>query len=455
MCPDAPTAPDRAPPADAAADVDRIGAEIDDERLAASMLAAVRELYPIFRGITGEGVRETLRLLQRVAPIELHEVASGEQVLDWTVPREWTYRAARLTGPDGEVIADADVLNLHLVANSAPFRGKVSREELEAHLHSLPEQPDLVPYRTSYYAENWGFCLSHAVRSSLKDGTYDVLVDTRLEDGSLTYGEVVVPGRQTDEVLVSAHCCHPSLANDNLSGVVMAATLASLMGRVRPRYTYRFLFAPGTIGAITWLAKNREHAAHIRHGLVANGVGSGGPLHYKRSRRGDAEIDQAATHVLEHCGEPFETRDFSPWGYDERQYCSPGFDLPVGSLTRTPHGEYPEYHTSADTPALLQAAGLVGSLRRYLEIFAVLEGNRTYLNLSPMGEPQLGKRGLYGAVGGLSHAAPDQLAMLWVLNFSDGSHSLLDIAARSKVPFRKLREAATALQASGLLEVAS
>jgi aminopeptidase-like protein len=261
----------------------------------------------------------------------------------------------------------------------------------------------------------------------------------------------VLPGATDAEVLISAHCCHPALANDNLSGMVLAATLARLLQGSALRYTYRFLFVPGTIGSITWLALNEDRARRIAHGLVAACVGDAGRLTYKRSRRGDAEIDRAVAHVLAHSGEDHEIRDFSPYGYDERQYCSPGFDLAVGSLTRTPHGEYPEYHTSGDTPELVRPDRLVDSLRRYLEVFEVLEGNLTYVNLSPKCEPQLGKRGLYGAVGGRSHAVAGQMALLWVLNLADGSRSLLEVAERSKLPFPAVRAAARALESAGLL----
>jgi aminopeptidase-like protein len=418
------------------------------------MYALIHELYPICRSITGDGLRRSLRILQRIAPLELHEVPTGTAAFDWVIPREWNLRAARLVGPDGEVIADAERLNLHVLNYSAPFRGKVGLEELDKHLHSLPEQPALVPYRTSYYKDDWGFCLSHDRRRQLRPGEYDVLVDTTLTDGSLTYGEVVVPGAQPDEVLVSAHCCHPSLANDNLSGMVLAAVLARTLGGLRPRYTYRFLFVPGTIGSIAWLALNESRARRVAHGLVVACVGDAGHLTYKRSRRGDAEIDRAVAHVLAHSGEEHEIRDFTPYGYDERQYCSPGFDLAVGSLTRTPHGEYPEYHTSADDPSLVKPDRLVDSLRRYLEVFEVLEGNRTYVNLSPKCEPQLGKRGLYGSVGGRSHAVASQMAMLWMLNLSDGRHSLLDVAERAKLAFLSVRAAAAALEAAGLLRIA-
>jgi aminopeptidase-like protein len=426
---------------------------IEPGALGPQMHAVVRELYPICRSITGDGLRHSLRVLQRIAPLALREVPTGTPAFDWVVPREWNLRGARLLDPRGQIVVDAGRLNLHVVGYSAPFTGKVTLEELQSHLHSLPDQPSLVPYRNSYYKEDWGFCLSHEQRSKLAPGEYDVRIDTTLADGSLTWGEVVVPGRLEDEVLVSAHCCHPSLANDNLSGMVLAATLARLIGALEPRYTYRFLFAPVTIGAIAWLALNEERARRIAHGLVVASVGDPGRLTYKRSRRGDAEIDRAVAHVLAHSGEDHEIRDFSPYGYDERQYCSPGFDLAVGSLTRTPHGEYPEYHTSADNPDFVQPAKLVDSLRRYLEVIEVLEGNVAYRNLSPRCEPQLGKRGLYGSVGGQSHAVATQMALLWVLNLSDGAHTLLDIAERSKLAFTDVRRAADALERAELLAV--
>lgn len=440
------------PIADCAEELRAFDAALDARALGDELHGWVRELYPICRSIAGEGLRRSLRMLRAIAPIELREVPSGKRVFDWVVPREWTLRSARLRGPDGELVVDADRLNLHVLNYSQPFRGKVSLEALQEHLHSIPEQPDVVPYRTSYYKEAWGFCLADAQRRRLRPGAYDVEIDTELADGSLTYGEIVVRGASTDEVLVSTHCCHPALANDNCAGMAMCAALARVLGRMKPRYTYRFAFVPGTIGAIAWLAENEASVVpRIAHGLVAACVGDAGQLTYKRSRRGDAEIDRAVAHVLRHCGEPHQIRDFTPYGYDERQYCSPGFDLPVGSLTRTPYGEYREYHTSADDPAFVQPARMVDTFRRYLETFSVLEANRTYVNLSPKCEPQLGKRGLYGSLGGRSHAAAGQMAMLWVLNLSDGSRSLLDVAERSGLPFAELDRAARALSSAGLL----
>jgi aminopeptidase-like protein len=422
-----------------------------EARLGEEMLALVAELFPICRSITGEGLRRSLRILERLVPLTTTEVPTGTPVFDWIIPREWNIRDAWVKDPSGEVVVDFKLSNLHVLNYSAPFRGRIDLEELKRHLHSIPEQPARVPYRTSYYRETWGFCVSHDRLRQLPPGEYEVLVDSSLEEGALTYAEHVVAGESADEVLVSCHSCHPSLANDNLSGMAVVATLARLMGGLRPRYTYRFLFLPGTIGSICWLARNEARARRIRHGLVVACVGDAGPMTYKRSRRGDAEIDRAVEHVLSQSGQRFSVRAFSPYGYDERQYCSPGFDLPVGSLTRTPHGEYPEYHTSGDDLDLVKPASLADSLRRYLEVFEVLEGNCTYLNLAPKCEPQLGKRGLYGSTGGQSHAAATQMAMLWVLNLSDGRHTLLSIAERAKLPFRAVRVAAEALAEKGLL----
>ena len=447
----APTQP--APVADqASADQIRLVIDgLDPQELGAAMHAVVRELYPLGRSITGDGLRQSLRILDRISPLTLHEVPTGTEVLDWVIPREWNLRAARLTAPDGTVVADAARLNLHVLGYSVPFRGKVSLEELQPHLHSLPEQPDLVPYRTSYYKPDWGFCLNDRQRQALVPGDYDVLIDATLDDGSLTYGELAVPGTSADEVLISTHCCHPSLANDNVSGMVLAATLARLLRGITPRYSYRFVFVPGTIGAVAWLARNEERTRHVAHGLVLACAGDECRLTYKQSRRGDAEIDRAVAHVLAHCGDDHEVRPFTPYGYDERQYCSPGFDLPVGSLTRTSYAEFPEYHTSGDDPDLVKPDRLADTLKRCLEVFEVLEGNHTYVNLAPKGEPQLGRRGLYGSVGGQSHAAARQMAMLWVLNLSDGSRSLLEVAERSKLPFTDVRRAARDLEAASLL----
>ena len=408
-------------------------------------------LYPICRSITGDGIRQTLEAIAHQIPLRIPAVASGTQVFDWTVPKEWNIRDAFIRDRHGKRVVDFQRSNLHVVNYSTPVHATLSLDELRPHLFTLPEHPDWIPYRTSYYKEDWGFCLSQSQLLQLEEREYEVCIDSKLEDGVLNYGECFLPGRSQDEVLISCHVCHPSLANDNLSGLSVAVFLAQhLLAQDELRYSYRFLFIPGTIGAITWLAKNREAAARIRHGLVLTCIGDAGGFHYKKSRRGDAEIDRAATCVLRDCGEPFETLDFSPYGYDERQYCSPGFNLPVGCLMRSVWGTFPEYHTSADNLEFLRPESLERSLRACVAIFDVLEGNRKYINRNPCCEPQLGRRGLYRSTGGT--AIPDEInARLWVLNLSDGEHSLLDIAERSGLPFFRISEAASVLSQAGLL----
>ncbi|GAA3246886.1 DUF4910 domain-containing protein [Nonomuraea helvata] len=411
------------------------------------MHALVERLYPICRSITGDGVRRTLEIVGEHLPLTVTEVPTGTEVLDWNVPKEWNIRDAYVKDLSGRRVIDFQESNLHVVGYSVPVSGTYTLEELRPRLHTLPDQPDLVPYRTSYYVETWGFCLSQNALDALGEGPYEVLIDSTLEDGSLTVAEHVVPGRLPDEVVISCHVCHPSLANDNLAGVAVAVALALKLKE--PRYTYRFLFMPGTIGAITWLARNRERVHLIAAGLTLACAGDPGSLTYKRSRRGDAEIDQAVEQVLE--DRPHRVLDFSPYGYDERQFCSPGFNLPFGGLTRTPYAGYPEYHTSGDNPGFVTPEAMEDTLDVLTQVVGVLEGNRTYVNLSPYGEPQLGRRGLYGSLGGRSDTKQAQMAMLWVLNLSDGEHSLLDIARRSELPFAAVERAAHALLDAGLV----
>lgn len=431
--------------------VGELRAELDEAALGKELAAWIAELYPICRSITGGGVRETLRRLQRLAPMTLHEVPSGTDVFDWTVPREWNIRDAYVKNARGERVVDFQRSNLHVVSYSVPVRARMSLETLRPHLFTLPDRPEWIPYRTSYYAETWGFCVSQRQLEALEPGDYDVCIDSSLEPGSLTYGETYLPGESTDEVLISAHVCHPSLANDNLSGVVIGAYLARYLERVSRRYSYRFLFVPGTIGAITWLARNESAVTGIRHGLVLAGLGDAGRLTYKKSRRGDAAIDRVAAHVLRQLGD-HEILEFSPFGYDERQFCSPGFNLPVGRLSRTPYDRYPEYHTSADDLQFVDPAQLAASLTACLGIVLVLENDRTYINQNPKCEPQLGKRGLYHTVGGPAHAPVNEMAMRWALSFSDGQHSALDIAERSGLPFEAIDRAVKVLRDHGLLK---
>jgi aminopeptidase-like protein len=385
-------------------------------------------------------------------PLQTFEVPTGTPVFDWTVPKEWNIRDAYVKAPGGKRVVDFRKSNLHVLNYSTPVHAIMPLSELKPHLFTLPENPDWIPYRTSYYQRNWGFCLSHNQMLALDDGDYEVCIDSTLEDGSLTYGECYLRGRSMDEVLISCHVCHPSLANDNLSGLAVATFLAQCLSGRDLRYSYRFLFIPGTIGAITWLAQNRETAGRIHHGLVLTCIGDAGRFHYKKSRRGNAEIDRAAAHVLRHYSESPEILEFSPYGYDERQYCSPGFNLPVGCLMRSVWGTFPEYHTSADNLDFIQPLQLAGSLRVCAAILDVLENNRRYVNLNPYCEPQLGRRNLYRSTGGDSIGA-EMNARLWVLNLSDGENSLLDMAERSGIPFWMICEAAELLRENGLLSV--
>ena len=414
----------------------------------ARMHALASRLFPLCRSITGDGVRETLQEVAGRIPLEINEVPSGTQVLDWTVPDEWNIRDAYIATADGRRVVDFGESNLHVVSYSEPVREQMALEDLRPHLHVHAERPDWIPYRTSYYTRSWGFCLSRNRLEALEEGTYEVVIDSTLGPGSLTYGECFLPGQLGDEVLLTTHVCHPSLANDNVSGIVVLTELGAALAELPRRYSYRLLFIPGTIGSVTWLARNEARLSRVVGGLVIACAGDSAPLTYKRSRRGDAPVDRAGAHVVGRSGG--RILDFVPWGWDERQFNSPGFDIPVGCLTRSLEGEFPEYHSSADDLDLISADHLETALEAALEIVDVLEHDRTYRNLSPKGEPQLGKRGLYRGLGG-PDPGTEQLAILWVLNQSDGSHTLLDTAERSGLAFSDLRRAADALLEAGLL----
>lgn len=424
-----------------------------DGREGAELLEMVSALYPICRSITGNGLRESLRQLQKHIGLSLHEVPTGTQVFDWVVPKEWNIRDAYIKDGRGVRVVDFQRNNLHVVNYSIPIRQKMRLSELRKHLFALPETPDWIPYRTAYYKESWGFCLAQRQLDALPEDEYEVCIDSTLEPGHLTYGEFRIQGATNDEVLVSCHSCHPSLCNDNLSGMTVATKLAQLLSRTPLRYSYRFLWIPGTIGAITWLALNESVFPRIKHGLVLSCVGDPGPFNYKKSRQGNAEIDRVVEHVLRRAGGDFVVSDFSPLGYDERQYCSPGINLSVGCFMRTPNGKFPQYHTSADNLDLVTTSALGGSLRTVMSIIEVLEKNQRYLSLNPKCEPQLGRRGLYRLMGGTSSSRLEE-AILWVLNQADGTHSLLDIAECSKLDFSVISEAADALLNRELLRKA-
>ncbi|MGD1910489.1 MAG: DUF4910 domain-containing protein [Rivularia sp. (in: cyanobacteria)] len=411
----------------------------------------VSELYPICRSVTGNGIRETLKLISQHIPLSLHEVPTGTQIFDWTVPKEWNIKDAYIKNSQGEKIVDFANSNLHVVSYSIPIYKKISLAELKEHLFTIPDYPDWIPFRASYHTETWGFCLSYRQYLELKDEEYEVYIDSSLGAGNLTYGEYYIPGESTDEVLISTHICHPSLCNDNLSGIAIASFLAKHLSQTTPKYSYRFLFIPVTFGSITWLSRNEDKISNIKHGLVLTCLGDSGNFTYKKSRRGDVEIDEVATYVLKNSGQDYEIIDFFPYGYDERQYCSPGFNLPVGCLTRSPHDSFPEYHTSADDLNFVQPQYLAESFSRCILIINILENNQTYYNKNPKCEPQLGRRGLYKAYSGSQDKRQNQMAILWVLNLSDGNHTLLDIAKKSGMTFYEIKQAADTLLAHDLL----
>ena len=421
------------------------------EGIGQELHALASELYPICRSITGDGVRETLRRLTAFVDLTINEVPSGTPVFDWTVPREWNIRGAYIRDPQGRKVVDFAANSLHVVSYSVPVHARLSLEDLKRRIHTLPMQPDLVPYRTSYYKEDWGFCMAHRQLESLQPGIYEVMIESSLADGALTYGEYLHKGSSDREVLLSAHVCHPSLANDNCSGLSLLAHLAHRISRLETRLSYRFLFAPGTIGAITWLARNETQVSRIDHGLVLSCVGDGGGPVYKKSRRGNAVIDRAVAHLVAHDWPQATICDFSPYGYDERQFCSPGFDLPVGLLQRSQYGTFPEYHTSADNLDFIRPEHLEGSWRFLTSALDILEHDIVLVNRFPKGEPQLGRRGLLGSLGGDAQAPARNMAMLWVLNLADGRHSLLDMAERAKLPFGLVLETAARLLEKGLL----
>ena len=423
-----------------------------EESLRDTLSARMQRLYPLCRSITGDGVRRTLDFLAEDLPLERRAVPSGTHVFDWTVPDEWNLREAWIEGPDGRRVVDVADHTLHVMSYSEPVRARLSRAELAEHVHTLPEHPGWIPYRTSYYRRAWAFCMEHDRWQGLTDGAYDVCVNSTLEPGELVYGECFLPGLSEQEILFSTHVCHPSMANDNLSGIVLQTELFRWLARRPRRFSYRAVFVPGTIGSLCWLSRNRDGLSRIRAGLVITGVGGPGALVYKRSRRGNTATDRAMRQVLEDAGVPHEVRRFDPYGYDERQYCSPGIDLPVGRLTRTPHGEYPEYHTSADDLGFVDPARIEDALdccRRFVEH---LEAESWPVSRAPYGEPQLGRRGLFDSVGG-SAPKDSVMAMLWVMSLADGEHSLRDLVEASGLSRSAIEAACARLEDAGLLSL--
>ena len=434
------------------------------------------KLYPICRSITGDGVRKTLDIISEQIPLEKHEILTGTEVFDWTIPKEWNIKDAYVKKSNGEKIIDFQKSNLHVLNYSVPVHNTVSLSELKDHLFTLPDQPALIPYRTSYYHENWGFCITHKQFLQLEEDEYEVVVDSTLENGSLSYGEYFIKGESEDEVLLSCYTCHPSMCNDNLSGIVLLTFLAKHLKNLSLKYSYRFLFIPETIGSIAWICKNEHNVAKIKHGLVASCVGDSGISTYKKSRQGNAEIDQTVIDVLKNSGDDYKIMDYEPYGSDERQFCSPGFNLPVGSLVRTYPFHFTEYHTSADNTEFVKAEYLADSFSKYFKVILKLEENfgkfysknneeelpeidskndQVFLNLNPKCEPKLDKTGMYGKIGAILREGKkgnDSLAILWILNFSDGKHSLRHISLRSGIDFKQVKQAAKLLHEKKLLK---
>lgn len=412
-------------------------------------------LWPITRSLTGNGNRKTLSILSELVDLKIIEIPSGTPCFDWNVPPEWNIKSAWIKNSKGEKIIDMADHNLHILGYSVPFKGVLTYEELLPHLYTAPEQPDVIPYVTSYYQRRWGFCLRHNQLLDMdKADTYEVHIDSSLNPkGSMTVAEAVLPGKKTAEILFSTYICHPSMANNELSGPLVAAFLYRELRRKKNlKYTYRFLFAPETIGALYNLSqKGRYWKKHLKAGYVVNCIGNSGNFTYKRSRQVNSLADRAAELVLNQSERDYKLLNFVPRGSDERQFCSPGFNLPVGSLMRSKHGDYPEYHTSADNKTFIDFKAMKASIEKYLEIIEVLEWNSNYINTLPYGEPQLGKRGLYPNLSkkGEYHTID---ALMWVLNYSDGNHDLIEIANKSQLPIKELIQAAKILVDNRILK---
>ena len=423
-----------------------------NETIKKGMITLSTKLFPICRSITGNGLRQTLNIIQEHIPIKIFEVPSGTKVFDWSIPREWNIHDAYIKDSKGKKIIDFKKSNLHVVGYSVPVKKKMPFNGLREHLHYIPEKPKWIPYITSYYKEEWGFCLSYEQYKKLKNGVYEVNIDSELKTGALSYGELFIPGKVKDEILLTTYVCHPSLANDNLSGALLLTFLAETITEASRKYSYRFLFVPETIGAIAWIAKNQEKLKNIKYGLVATCVGDRGSYTYKKTRAGDSYLDRVVMNVLKNSGEQHTIVDFFPAGSDERQFSSPGINLPMGSLMRTMYGKFPEYHTSADNLDFISPESLLGSYEHYRDIIYVLENDGYYLNLNPKCEPMLGNRGLYNVGKKPECSEEEEIALRWVLNFSDGRHSLLDISNKSGINFRIIKRVADRLIKSDLLK---
>jgi len=425
-----------------------------------SLHGLLSRLFPICRSLTGDGVRATLRILQEHLPaLQIHEVASGTRCLDWEVPPEWNIRGARLIGPDGETVVDFADHNLHAVGYSEPVDRELTLEELQPHLHSLPDQPEAIPYVTSYYRRTWGFCLSHARRQTLKPGRYRAVIDATLAPGSLTYGDLVLPGETSDEILVSTYVCHPSMANNELSGPVVATWLAKHLAALpRRRHTFRFIFIPETIGSIVYLSRHLEHLKqHVKAGFVVTCAGDDRVHSWLASRLGNTLADKATAHVMRHRHPQHQAYSWLQRGSDERNFCWPGVDLPVCSVMRSKYATYPEYHTSLDNLELVTESGLRGAFDNLRTVVECLEQN-ALLQATTLGEPQLGKRDLYPATSvkeaGAGTPITSARTLVDLMAYCDGQHDLFEVADRLGKPVWELFPGVQTLLQHGLLRPA-
>jgi len=426
----------------------------------------LKTLFDINRSLTGEGNRRTFDLLQEIIPLKVFEYACGTSVYDWTIPDEWVIRDAYIKGADGKRLIDFGESNLHVMGYSTPVDQKMYFDELASHLHYLDSNPDAVPYRTSYYKRDWGFCVSKSQFQQLKDapGPFDVFIDSEFKpDGSMAVAELLIPGKNSKEFLVSTYCCHPSMANDNLSGLLTATLLARGLMKVElPQHSWRFVFVPETIGAIAYLQHNEAAMKRLLGGLVVTTCGGPGTLGYKETFLGDHLVDRAIRLAFrDRKVEPIRY-SFVPDGSDERQYSSPGFRIPVASITKDKYYEYPQYHTSLDNLDFVNGAQIMQSLELYRDVVRILDGNLVFKSIEPYGEPHLSKRGLYPSTGGyINQPGTDRLevaeididAMTWLLFLGDGRHDLVTVAERSGLAISRIYSGAKQLSKAGLIEL--
>lgn len=418
-----------------------------------SMMRLAEALWPINRSLSGEGVRETLKILKDDIPsLEIKSIKSGERVFDWTVPMEWKVEEAYLTTPSGRRICDFMDSNLHLVGYSIPFEGEMSLDELQKHLYSLESQPDAIPYVTSYYNQVWGFCISQKNRDLLEPGIYKVFIKTKIFKGKLNYGELVIRGKSGREVFFSTYICHPSMANNELSGPVLAIHLAKQLLTQKHHYTYRFIFIPETIGSLIYMARHLEHMKiNMLAGFVLTCVGDERAYSFLPSRYGNTVADRAALHVLQEHGFDFIRYSWLDRGSDERQYCSPGADLPVVSVMRSRYGKYPEYHTNLDKLGeVVTEAGLHGSFDVYIKIIQFLESRR-FPRALQIGEPQLGRRNLYPNLS-IKGGYGESRALLDAISIMDGKTEVAEIASILKMTPSNISKILSRLESEGLIE---